>query len=120
MATSQRLLGFLIFALLVAGIAAAIVKGPADDDSLTVGPTPTTTPTSPEPTQTFTFPGPVPTMTDTDVLPTDTATPAGPEVSPGDELPRTGGGSLILASVLTLATAAAGGSLIRRTAGRIS
>jgi LPXTG-motif cell wall-anchored protein len=116
LATSQRVLGFAIFALLVAAIATAVVKGPGEDP-LTIGPT-----TSPTPSETFTFPGPVPTETETQLFPTATETAAGPEVSPGEgeELPRTGGGSLLWPAALTLALAVGGGVLVRRTARSVS
>ena len=115
MATSQRLLGFAIVVLLVAAIATAVVKGPGEEP-LTVG-----TPT-PTPSETFTFPGPVPTETQPTLFPTatETETAAGPEVSPGEELPRTGGGSLLWPAALTLALAIGGGVLVRRTARSIS
>ena len=111
MATSQRLLAIAIFALLVAGVATAIVKGP---EEAPVAVAPTDSPT-PSPSQTFTFPGPIPTETETQLFPTESETPAGPEVSPS-ELPRTGGGSLFGPAWITLALAAAGGSLVLRTA----
>lgn len=114
MATSQRLLGFAIFALLVAAIATAVVKGPGEEP-LIVLPT-----TSPTPSETFTFPGPVPTETETQLFPTATETAAGPDVSPGEELPRTGGGSLLWPAALTLALAVGGGALVRRTARSVS
>lgn len=114
MATSQRMLGFAIFALLVAAIATAVVKGPGEEP-LTIAPSPT-----PSPSETFTFPGPVPTETQTQLFPTATETAAGPEVSPGDELPRTGRASLLWPAALTLALAVGGGLLVRRTARTVS
>ena len=116
MATSQRLLGFAIFALLVAALVTVVVKGPGEEP-LTIG-EPSPTPTTPTPTETFTFPGPLPTETDTGLFPTPTETAAGPEVSPGEgeELPRTGGAWMAWPALLTLAIAAAGGLLVRRSA----
>ena len=113
MATSQRLLAIAIFGLLVAGIATAIVKGPEQvEGPLGIAPSDSASPT---PTETFTFPGPVPTESETQLFPTESETPAGPEASPS-ELPRTGGGSFVGASLLTLMLAAGGALLVARTA----
>jgi LPXTG-motif cell wall-anchored protein len=113
--TSQRVLAGVIVVLLAVGIGAVFVKGD-DEEPLTL---PTTSPT---PSETFTFPGPVPTESETPLFPTatETETAAGPEVSPGEELPRTGGGSLLWPAALTLALAAGGGMLVRRTARSVS
>ena len=115
LATSQRLLGFAIFALLAAALVAVFVKGPGEEQVTIGGPTTSPTPT---PTETFTFPGPIPTDSETPLFPTESGTPAGPTIMPGDELPRTGGGSILWPAAMTLATAAAAGLLMRRAAGR--
>ena len=117
MGTSQRVLAGLIVVLLAVGIGAVFVKGD-DEEPLTL---PTTSPT---PSETFTFPGPVPTESETPLFPTatETETGAGPGVSPseGEELPRTGGGSLLWPAALTLMLAVGGGILVRRTARSVS
>lgn len=114
MATSQRLLAIAIFAVLVAGIATAVVKDSNEEPSA-ITPTQTATPT---PTETFTFPGPAPTDSESPLFPTDTAEPTEPGAEPTEtmtELPRTGRGSVALPALLTLFLAIAGGLLVRRT-----
>jgi LPXTG-motif cell wall-anchored protein len=117
LAASQRVLGFLIAAILLAGVGTVFLKGPDEPPPLTIGPTESPTPT---PSETFTFPGPIPTETQTELFPTATESAAGPTVSPGEELPRTGGGNLFWPAGLTLAMAAGAGLIIRRTARSVS
>ncbi|HJR18373.1 MAG TPA: hypothetical protein VJ922_01515 [Actinomycetota bacterium] len=119
MATSQRLLAFAIFGLLVAGFVSVAVKD-SGEDPLVIAPTESPSPT---PTETFTFPGPIPTESDTGLFPTESESPAGPDVSPTDtmsELPRTGRGSLALPALLTLVLAALGSLMVRRSARSVS
>ncbi|MGH2727323.1 MAG: hypothetical protein ACRDKS_10175 [Actinomycetota bacterium] len=113
MAASQRLLAVAIFGLLVAALVAVVVKGPSDEPRA-IAPGPTQS--SPEPTETFTFPGLPP--SETPLFPTESETAAGPEVSPSDELPRTGAGSLLWPALMALGLAVVAGVVIQRSARR--